>query len=166
MERGFTIIELMIVVALIGIVGSMALPAFQDMIRNNRQVAATNELVAAIHYARSEAITRNQVITICRSNAAQTACGAAGGGWDLGWIVRTSDGEVLRSARGLRGAQSLVSPLYADSVSFRRDGRVFQPIGNDTDRYWMLCDGGQATRRIELDRTGRPAVSNASGSCT
>ncbi|MCA1798723.1 MAG: GspH/FimT family pseudopilin [Xanthomonadaceae bacterium] len=160
--RGFTLIELLTVVALIGVIGAMALPAFTQMIENNRRVAAVNDLLSTIHVARSEAITRNQRISICPANTGQTACEA--GGWQKGWLIfrdvgadgvfEAVDGdEIIRVGDGLRGNLSVVSAEFQSAVTFGPNGRV---AGGDGTI--LLCADGVATavRRIDIDRTGRP----------
>lgn len=170
--RGFTLIELLTVVALIGIIGAMAVPAFTQMIENNRRVVAVNDLLSTIHVARSEAITRNQRISICPGNTGQTACEA--GGWRKGWLIfRDTNGngvfeaangdEIIRVGTGLRGNLAVVSTQFANSITFMPNGRVFGAGGTI-----LLCADGIATavRRIDIDRTGRPrSVGEPTGSC-
>lgn len=175
--RGFTLIELLTVVALIGIIGAMALPAFTQMIENNRRVAAVNDLLSTIHVARSEAITRNQSVSICPGNTGQTACEA--GGWQKGWLIfrdanrngvfEESDGDsIIRVGTGLRGNLTVVSAEFGASMTFLPNGRIF---GNPSWTYpvrMLLCADGIATavRRIDVDRTGRPrSVNEPADSC-
>jgi type IV fimbrial biogenesis protein FimT len=58
-QRGFTIIELMVTIGILAIVTTVAVPAIQDILRNNRVVAQNNELIALINVARNEAIRRH-----------------------------------------------------------------------------------------------------------
>lgn len=61
---GFTLMELMIAIAVLGIMATLAVPALTDLIRNNRVTSQSNELVALINFARSESIRRNNSITV------------------------------------------------------------------------------------------------------
>jgi type IV fimbrial biogenesis protein FimT len=82
-SRGFSIYELMIVVAIIGICLGWAFPSFLEAMRLNRIAARTNELVTGLNLARMEAIRRGNDVVICSSTDRETC----GGDWVDGWIV-------------------------------------------------------------------------------
>lgn len=82
-QRGFTLIELMVTLAVLAIVASIAVPSFNTMIQNNRSLALGEELASALNYARSEAVKRGARITLCGS-VNGTACD---GDWTDNWIV-------------------------------------------------------------------------------
>lgn len=75
---GFTLVELMITVAIAMILVTLAIPSFSLMINNAKVTSLTNEFVAALNLARSEALKRSNTVTVCRSNSAFTACSATG----------------------------------------------------------------------------------------
>jgi type IV fimbrial biogenesis protein FimT len=86
-QRGFTIVELMIVVAILGVLAAIGIPAFQDMTRNNRRATVVNELLANLMLARAEAAKRGQPVTVCGyTSGGGTNCTGAGV-WDYGWMV-------------------------------------------------------------------------------
>ena len=90
---GFTLIELIIVVALAAIMMTLAVPSFQSIVANNRITSHTNELVMAINMGRSEAVKRNVRVILCRSanpTAATPACGGSANTWTTGWLLFAS----------------------------------------------------------------------------
>lgn len=87
---GFTLLELMAAIAVLGVLLGLAVPSFTEVIRNNRTAAQANDLIGALHLTRSEASKRGMPISICAADAAQAACaGAAQANWANGWIVFT-----------------------------------------------------------------------------
>ena len=84
-NAGFTLIELIVTVAIAAIVLTLGVPSFQEIINNNRLTAGANELVGALHLARSEAVKRNVRVTLCKS--ADGAVCTTSGGYQQGWIV-------------------------------------------------------------------------------
>lgn len=111
-QRGFSMLELMVAVTVLGILFGIGVPSFNAMIRNNRVATNTNEIVLALSVARSEAVRRGLPVSVCASNAAHTACvAAAQPNWANGWFVFTD-------ATGAAGA--INGP--ADEILQRFDG--------------------------------------------
>jgi type IV fimbrial biogenesis protein FimT len=89
---GFTIIELMVTIAVVSVLLSLAVPAFTDIVRNTRISNQTNLVVGALQYARSESATRGIPVSICAANAQRTDCvtpGATATNWSNGWLIFT-----------------------------------------------------------------------------
>jgi len=84
-HSGFSLIELMITLFIVGILITIGIPSIRHFMQSNQLVASSNELVSALHVARSEAIKLNRKITICISSDG-TSCGASNK-WQSGWIV-------------------------------------------------------------------------------
>ena len=83
--RGFTLIELMVVLTIAALLLAIGVPTFRNASLGGRLSAAANNLLASIQLARSEAIKRNLPVTVCASSDGTTCAG--GGGWEQGWIV-------------------------------------------------------------------------------
>lgn len=114
---GFTLIELMVTIAVASILLTLAVPSFQSMVENNSLTTQINLLVGALNGARSEAVKRGQRVSICKSNDA-TNC-ASSGGYEQGWIMFVEEGTnnpgernpgsetLLRAGEALKPGYSL-----------------------------------------------------------
>jgi type IV fimbrial biogenesis protein FimT len=85
---GFTLIELMVTISVLSILLAIAVPNFTTFIRNNRLATQTNAVIGALNYARAEASTRGQSVSVCAANQARNACDNANN-WMNGWIIFT-----------------------------------------------------------------------------
>ena len=86
-SAGFTLIELMVTLAIAAILLTVGVPNFREFIERNRISSTTNMLVGALQLARSEAIKRgNNPVILCKSNSAGTACNTSGD-WKDGWLL-------------------------------------------------------------------------------
>ncbi len=88
-QNGFTLIELMIAIVILGIMASVAVPSFESFLRKNQRSSIYNNLVGTISLARLEAIKRSRVVAICAS-ADQATCGTTAA-WNDGWLVFVDD---------------------------------------------------------------------------
>ncbi|MET0544497.1 MAG: GspH/FimT family pseudopilin, partial [Variovorax sp.] len=125
-SRGFTLIELMVAIAVVAVLLAMALPSFRGTIRSNRLATTTNEFISSISLARSEAIRSSRGAAVCASTNG-TACG---GTWNDGWLVWTDvngnaaidTGEtVVRYVQG-HANLSLTASGSATSIVFNGRG--------------------------------------------
>ena len=84
-QGGFTLIELMFTVIVLAVLLGIGLPSFREFRQASQMAAATNNLIADLNFARTEAIKRRQPVTLCRSDDGAT-CDTAAGEF-RGWIV-------------------------------------------------------------------------------
>lgn len=85
-DAGFTLLELLVVLAVATILATFAIPNFISMIRHDQAVAKVNELHAALNYARDTAIIRNSYVAMCKS-ADGKRCNHRLDNWNSGWLI-------------------------------------------------------------------------------
>jgi type IV fimbrial biogenesis protein FimT len=84
---GFSLLDLLVTLTIASILFGIGVPNFYDLTANNRLTVATNELITSLHYARSEAVTREVPVSICASEDGQSCSGTSD--WGRGWVVFT-----------------------------------------------------------------------------
>lgn len=169
--KGFTLVELMVTIAVLAIILSLAVPAFQNIVVSTRLNTVANEIADVMSYARSEAVKRNRVVTFCTaSTATATSCGAPGTSW-VHWIV-LAGGEVVRRGEISRyGATINVSSSLVNSrIVFSGDGLARTGTGliNDTNGRVTVCavsGPSESVRRITLGAGSRVSIERISGAC-
>jgi type IV fimbrial biogenesis protein FimT len=151
---GFTMIELMVTLVVLGILLGIGVPSFRVILLNARTSAVANDITSAINLARSEAVKRAQPVTVCPSDDGASCSGE----WTDGWITRVpASGEVLRVWRApVGGAEITQTPAANAAIDF---GPLGQRITADTALV-MQVEGcrGQRARRLEIGPAGRVSV--------
>jgi len=158
--RGFTLYELLITLALVGIVLSAALPAFSGTLARNRQAIEINALFHAIHRARKESIMRRKVVSLCPSSDGKNC--EPGMDWSSGWIMfenrdrdsppRVDSGEaVLQVHQVSRQVRILAN---------RRGFTLRATFLRATNGTFVICDRRTQipARALVVSYTGRPRV--------
>lgn len=147
---GFTIIELMVTLVVMAILVTMAAPSFQNFVANQRVKTDTNDLMVSMLFARSEAIKRNEDVTVS----------AVDNNWADGWLVTDGGGNTLRSQGPL--ANTLVNSGGTGSVAFNRSGRL---SGGGIVTFSLCDDKDKATKRVlTISLTGSARV-DLDGAC-
>ena len=148
-HRGFTLIELMVVVAVLAIVATVAVPSFQQIIENNRLATESNRIFASMSFARSEAVRLGDDVSLS----------AAAGGFTGGWCVHVgancAGADILRQ-------------FEASSVDYAASGAqlTFNARGEMANANFQIsiepkgCDSGEVDKRrtISVSLSGRAAI--------
>ncbi|WP_297892470.1 GspH/FimT family pseudopilin [Shewanella sp.] len=141
---GFTLTELMVVVAIVAIIAGIAAPSFASMIRENTARTQANELLALTNYARSEAIKRQSNI-----NVAITSLGSSG------WKAQILSGTEL-----LKEMDKSSSVVSVSAVNLGFDMRGRRATGTDS---CVSVSYSSYTRQLQVGLGGNLKV--VSGSC-
>lgn len=156
---GFTLIELIVAIAVLAILLTIGVPSIQELIKNNRVTSQTNELVAMINFARNESIRRNDSITVELTSAAN------------GWSGEVQDpsgtgADPCTAAGALRCAEYDMVLLTSGSATFTFNNRGYVDGFTQVDiaLEHVDCSGDRQRREIAILPTGQ--VSSTEATCS
>lgn len=161
---GYTLVEVMIVVALIAIIASVAVRSGKNMLANRLITGTANAFLSALDYARAAAVSRAQTVVICPSRSG-TACGDKAD-WPFGWLIWVdldNNGELngndeVLAAKNLEGQLTLDVPTSIESgFQFGANGR---PSVSQQSTVAVCDERGviEQARAIILTVAGRGSV--------
>ena len=167
LQRGFTLGEVLTTLGVLGVSLSLVVPSLDSVTRSNLRAGAINELVATLHVARSEAITRNTAIVVCPSQDGQTCASVA---WEAGWIrfvdsngdYRVDAGEpVLGVTPPLTGLR-IRTETFDKAFGYAPTGRVAAPDGLKGGGDFTFCTGGNSTgaQVVLVSALGQPVLAS------
>lgn len=170
---GFTLIELMVTLAVAAILVATAIPAYRSFIETNRLATRTNEFLAALDYARNEAITRGNIVRICKSDDGR-GCSDSGD-WQQGWLIfvdqdddGTRDngtGEPVLQVRGaFHGGTQVTgaSQTTRDGIRFGGNGFAYGSQG----AVRIATPQSRESTLVCIASTGRSRTQPGDGSCS
>ncbi len=146
---GFTLIELMVTVAVLAILVTVAIPNYQAFVVNSRMTAQANDFLASLSLARSEAVKRNAPVSM----------NAVDGDWASGWEIVDAGGNVLRVHPALEGESSLDGD--ATTITFQSNGQAGATTFNLCNPDTSIAPG----RDIAIEVSGRASVAKP-GTCS
>jgi type IV fimbrial biogenesis protein FimT len=150
--RGFTLIELLVVVTVLAILLTVGIPSFRETIISNRIKNASFDVYSSLIQARSEAVTRNNTVTITPTDASD---------WAKGWTVRENAGGTI--VRRQDAAEGITITGSLASLTFNGMGRLtVTTVGQFTVTATNATDAQK--RCVIIDPSGRPATKT--GACS
>lgn len=177
MAKGFTLIELMVVITIVAIIFGYAIPTVRNAVQNDRMTTQANELIADLNLARSEAIKRSANVVVCRRDptaATPTCSTAAPYPWEAGRIIYVdADADNAQDAAEtiLRVRDSIASEVLTvrgndaetqSFVSYNQRGmtNLTAVASGATQHHFRICDnrGNNYSRGVMIDATGRTSV--------
>ncbi|NMT65514.1 GspH/FimT family pseudopilin [Marinobacter orientalis] len=168
-SSGFTLLELLITITILGIVATVAVPSFREMVLNSRISTQTNEITGLISFARSEASKlREGAVTICASTDSTSCSGSSS--WETGLIVFRDDDmnaafggtdQLLKVSGPLAGGNTLrIRDMTSDGggyVQFDSKGFPRASATDETAGSFIICDdrGAAEARAVSVNFSGQ-----------
>lgn len=151
MAKGFALIELLIVIAIMVILAFLVAPSLGALWRHNQLESMTQQLLAAIHFSQTSAMNEQENITLC--GATSKNCD---GQWSRGQVIVKSDGTLLRHYQNLPTGYELTW-----NGSFNQDESLtFVPTGftDGQQGHFTLCDDEAHCTKVVISMTGRVKI--------
>jgi len=163
-KRGFTLVELLVVLAVGAILLAIAIPGYANFMNYNRLVAVTNGLVSSLQLARSEAIKRGTRVTVCKSSTPMEPVPVCDedASWQQGWLVFVDDGikgvldigdQILRVHGETPGGAVITASNYSTYASYLPSGVSQGPNGLGNGTFYVCVAGSR--RSIVINQIGR-----------
>ena len=160
-RRGFTLVELMVVVTLVALILTLAAPSFACLAKAAAISSGVDQFLADMRFARSEAVRRGGGVILCRSDepespVATCSAGPASHGWASGWIVfhdldgngeRNGDEGLLRIQARLSGIDTIATGGTPTLFRFGATGRLVAP-GSIASLHFGSTDLDAQVRRV------------------
>ncbi len=129
--RGFTLVEALVVMAIVAILTALAVPSFQEFVASRAVNTQISDFSSSLRLARTEAIKRGRPVVICRSNDTQAAAPVcdAGATWNSGWLILQGNNLIRTQAR-YRDSGGIVSQAGLNSITFTQTG--IAPAASET----------------------------------
>lgn len=156
---GVTMIELMVVLAILALLTVLAAPSFNQVVASTRVSTATNELYGSLNLAKSEAIRTGSRVTVCPTTDLSTCLTSASATWSTGWLV-FSDATRTASFASIDAGESIIQIAQDVNDQIRILGST--PYASfAADGTAKLINGGLYQGRIRVCSTSSSLSNNA-----
>jgi type IV fimbrial biogenesis protein FimT len=150
---GFTLVELVITMAIISIITALAAPSFSSMVERNTLVAETNRLLGNFRMARNEAVKRHAIVSVA----------GQGNNWQNGFNVYANNDsnvdyddvndQIIRKESGLSDNVSIAT--NANVISFASNGSLNVNGANTITMFLCKTSGATVAMEVRVNRIGR-----------
>lgn len=164
-RSGFSMVELMVTLAVLSILLVFAYPSMRDFIRRNRNAAQSNSLMADLQYARGQAAATRSYVSICpRANTTDATC-ATTGSYDLGWVVYNASAANVAYASTAAGASASLQRL-GPSVSANTSIRASASGPLTYNSRGELLQSGGSTNDVTFSTCAKASAGDSAGTST
>lgn len=164
-QSGMTVIEVLITLAVVGVLLSVAMPSLSGFVENGQVNNDTSNLYNSLQLARSHSATRNTRISLCKIDPATPAVCANAANWESGWIVfedvdqddvRDAGEEIFFTSMGMSPNTIVSTTDFASVISFLPSGGVA------SNGILTICVNGNIANSISINATGRSRIFESS----
>lgn len=151
-QSGFTLVEMLVTLAVIGFLLAIAVPSFRQVMLNQGIRTASFDLFSALEFARSEAIKRNNTVSVKPVST-----------WSTGWKVVDPSNTTLRQWTATSTVSVTTTPSSLPAITFTKDGH----LTTSTPKLQIdptTAMNGVESRCISVDLIGRPKTQT--GACS
>jgi type IV fimbrial biogenesis protein FimT len=173
-QHGFTMVELVVVISIVGILMAIGAPSYKYVTTANRVASEVNGLIGDLQFARAESIKQGLYVSVCSSTDGTTCSGSST--WTQGWIVFSDGGAVgtvdgndavLRVQNKLQSGDTLAADNSINVVTFNREGFARSLPGTINIKLHDSSSNQSYTRCVSLTIVGElSTLRSGVGGCT
>lgn len=162
--RGFTLTELLVVLAIIGLLGMLGTPAMAGLLARDRTTSAADAIFNTLQHARETAVLHNRRVLVCPSVDGRQC--ASGDSWQHGWIVADASNRDLKpdAALPILGRQIALAADTRVTSTRGRSRLTFHPDGSAAGsnvRFTICTRAARTASTVVVSNTGRVRVAAA-----
>ena len=168
-QAGLSLVELLSTISIVAVINALAGPTLGETFKRNELRSQAERVMTTLNLARSEAVKRNQPVSICRSADGESCTG----GWQEGWIVFSNldadnvldvgTDQIIRVYEGLSGGHAFESSVGTDAMTYFSDGSFAS--GSATVRLCAQDGDLDHSWTVDINTVGRPRVSQGAAAC-
>jgi type IV fimbrial biogenesis protein FimT len=162
-QKGFTLVELMVTIAVLAIILSLAVPSFQQTLASSQLTSVTNDLYTSLMQARTDATRQGVRMTVCKSNAAHDNCDTtASTNWNVGWIT-LADGTRTTASPSVDTGETVtyVAQATIPAIVITGNGDLAKYVSFGADGKSRDMNGGFVTGRMRVCSTSSALTDTA-----